>query len=159
PPAAVRSSGRPPVVVDASDRFGSATATEAQNRLVEAVVRVAGEELSGRTGGGTLGAIVPPSLVDPVAAALEEEGLPFGRVGDGALDSDLSLLSVEDAKGLEFDSVVVAEPTRMAAESARGYNAVYVALTRATHRLTIVHAEGLPPALADADIAVNSEID
>jgi DNA helicase IV len=159
PPAAVRSSGHPPLVVDVSDPFGSPAAVETRSRLVDAMVRVAGEELSGRTGGGTIGAIVPPSLVEPVAAALEREGLPFGRVGDGALDSDLTLLSVEDAKGLEFDSVIVAEPTRMAAESARGYNSVYVALTRATQRLTIVHAEGLPPSIADADIVVNSEVD
>ncbi|MCL2393638.1 MAG: AAA family ATPase [Acidimicrobiaceae bacterium] len=159
PPAAVRSSGQPPVLVDVSDPIGAATAVETRARLVDAVVRVAGEELSVRTDGGTLGVIVPPSLVEAVATALEQEGLPFGRVGAGALDSDLTLLSVEDAKGLEFDSIVVVEPSRMAAESARGYNSVYVALTRATHRLTIVQAEGLPPALADADIAVSSEVD
>lgn len=159
PPAAVRSSGQPPVVVEVGDHFGPAEPLESPTRLVAAVVRVAGEELSRHTGGGTIGVIVAPSLVDPVAAALETEGLPFGRVGHGALDSDLTLLSVEDAKGLEFDSVVVAEPTRMAAESARGYNSVYVAMTRATQRLTIVHAEGLPPALAGADVAVSSEVD
>ncbi|MGI8491852.1 MAG: ATP-binding domain-containing protein, partial [Acidimicrobiales bacterium] len=51
------------------------------------------------------------------------------------------------AKGLEFDSVVVVEPARLASESIQGMRALYVAMTRATRRLTIVHAEVLPPQL------------
>ncbi|MDQ1446061.1 MAG: hypothetical protein QOI20_2525, partial [Acidimicrobiaceae bacterium] len=51
-------------------------------------------------------------------------------------------------KGLEFDSIVVVEPARIVAESAQGLRALYVALTRATKRVTIVHAEPLPTPLS-----------
>ena len=39
------------------------------------------------------------------------------------------------------------EPAEIVAESARGLNDLYVALTRATQRLHIVHALELPPGL------------
>ena len=58
-------------------------------------------------------------LLDPVASALDDAGLRFGRVGDGALDEQVTLLAIEDAKGLEFDSVMVVEPARIVRETAR----------------------------------------
>lgn len=54
-------------------------------------------------------------------------------------DERVSLLTVEEAKGLEFDGVVVVAPEEIAAESPRGWNDLYVALTRATRRLGIVY--------------------
>jgi DNA helicase IV len=39
------------------------------------------------------------------------------------------------------------EPARVIAESAQGLRALYVALTRTTRRLALVHAEPLPEAL------------
>ncbi|MEU0297845.1 ATP-binding domain-containing protein, partial [Streptomyces microflavus] len=51
------------------------------------------------------------------------------------------LLDPRQAKGLEFDHVLVVEPARY------GTSDLYVALTRATQRLGIVHREELPPAL------------
>ncbi|WP_156185039.1 ATP-binding domain-containing protein, partial [Allosalinactinospora lopnorensis] len=54
------------------------------------------------------------------------------------------------AKGLEFDSVIIAEPARIAAAEPRGLNRLYVALTRAVSHLHIVHATPLPPALDDS---------
>ncbi len=53
------------------------------------------------------------------------------------------------AKGLELDGVVVVEPARIVDEEQQGLRALYVALTRATKRLVIVHAEPLPEALAE----------
>lgn len=55
-------------------------------------------------------------------------------------------LSPWKAKGLEFDSVMVVEPARFLDER-NGLSLLYVALTRSTHRLTIVHQRPLPPAL------------
>ena len=57
------------------------------------------------------------------------------------------VLTVRQAKGLEFDAVVVADPDGIVAESPRGANDLYVALTRATQRLTVLHAGDSPPAL------------
>ena len=47
------------------------------------------------------------------------------------------------AKGLEFDDVIVVEPARIAAQP-RGLHRLYVALTRAVSRLTVLHTEPLP---------------
>jgi DNA helicase IV len=51
------------------------------------------------------------------------------------------------AKGLEFDHVIVVEPGQIAAAEARGLHRLYVALTRAVSRLTVLHGEPLPPEL------------
>ncbi|MDF2824836.1 MAG: helD, partial [Mycobacterium sp.] len=53
-----------------------------------------------------------------------------------------------ETKGLEFDAVLVVEPDRILAEGARGAAELYVALTRATQRLGVLHTGVLPPALA-----------
>ncbi len=64
--------------------------------------------------------IVPPTLLDPVASALGAAGITFGRVGERALDERVTLLTIEDAKGLEFDAVTVVEPARIVQETPRG---------------------------------------
>lgn len=64
------------------------------------------------------------------------------------LESDsVSVLTVHDAKGLEFDSVLIVEPQELLDESPRGINDIYVALTRATQRLGVIHHRQLPDAL------------
>ena len=62
-------------------------------------------------------------------------------------DSRLTLVPVTLAKGLEFDHVIVVEPALIAQAEARGLHRLYVALTRAVSRLTILHAEPLPEPL------------
>ncbi|SDI96374.1 DNA helicase IV [Frankineae bacterium MT45] len=61
-----------------------------------------------------------------------------------ALGSPVSVLTVNDAKGLEFDAVVLVEPAEIVGESPRGVNDLYVALTRPTKRLSVVHSTALP---------------
>jgi len=63
-------------------------------------------------------------------------------------DPAVSVSTVDQVKGLEFDAVVLVEPAAIIDESARGLNDVYVALTRATQRLAVVHARPLPAALS-----------
>ena len=65
------------------------------------------------------------------------------------LEADVSVVPVDLAKGLELDGVVLVEPARIVAEERQGLRALYVALTRSTKRLTIVHAQPLPEALVD----------
>jgi DNA helicase IV len=60
------------------------------------------------------------------------------------LGSPVSVLTVAGVKGLEFDTVVLVEPSAIIAESARGLNDLYVALTRPTQRLHVVHRHELP---------------
>ncbi len=99
---------------------------------------------------GRTAVLVSRSRRDPIAAALADR-LPQGTLGVGsaALDPPVSLLTVAEAKGLEFDQVVLVEPDDVLTESARGAHDLYVALTRATRELAIVHAAALPPGFAD----------
>ncbi|MGC0366546.1 DNA helicase IV [Rhodococcus sp. 27YEA15] len=57
--------------------------------------------------------------------------------------------AVSETKGLEFDAVLVVEPERIVAESPRGAAQLYVALTRSTQRLGILHVSALPRELAE----------
>ncbi|SNR74473.1 DNA helicase IV [Haloechinothrix alba] len=53
-----------------------------------------------------------------------------------------------EIKGLEFDAVLVVEPERILADGPRGAAELYVALTRATQRLGVLHTGPLPQVLA-----------
>ncbi len=92
----------------------------------------------GAVGGGTVAVLCPPALVAAVAEALGIEP----ATGSDALDRPVAVLPVEGAKGLEFDAVVVFEPALLILPS------LYVAITRTTRRLAVVHDQPLPPALA-----------
>ncbi|MEE3852585.1 helicase [Gordonia sp. LSe1-13] len=65
------------------------------------------------------------------------------------IDSPPRILTVSACKGLEFDNTVVVEPAAIVADSPLGYSDLYVALTRATQRLTVIHSDDLPDELAD----------
>ena len=82
---------------------------------------------------------------DALAAALPEGTVGFGTA---TMDRPVSVLSVGDVKGLEFDSVVLLEPGDVLAGGARGVNDLYVALTRPTQRLRVLHSGPLPAGMA-----------
>ncbi|HCT77336.1 MAG TPA: helicase [Micromonosporaceae bacterium] len=84
-------------------------------------------------------------LADVIAA--EASKLDGGRLGvivakndshEVDLENEVSVLTVRQAKGLEFDTVIVVDPDAIVAQSPRGHNDLYVALTRATQRLVLV---------------------
>ncbi|MBW8485525.1 HelD family protein [Actinomadura parmotrematis] len=54
------------------------------------------------------------------------------------------VLTAAQAKGLEFDHVVLAEPAEIAAQEPAGAGGLYVALTRCTQSLTVVHGAPIP---------------
>ncbi|MBO2462326.1 HelD family protein [Actinomadura violacea] len=105
------------------------------------------DELAG-IGGGAEGRLAVITSAARHAAVLGV--LPDAAVGatPEALDSPAVVLTAEEAKGLEFDSVVVVDPAGVLAESPKGGQDLYVALTRPTRRLTIVHDGDLPPLLS-----------
>jgi DNA helicase IV len=112
--------------------------------IVDAVLR----ELK-QLGEGSLAVLVPRSQRVAIWDALRV-ALPAGLLAaaDDDVDRPVSVLSVREAKGLEFDSVVLVEPARILAESPTGLADVYVALTRPTQRLRVLSSGALPPALA-----------
>jgi DNA helicase IV len=99
--------------------------------------------------GGRLAVLVPAGQAEAlgrrIVAAVPELAVASGPA---ALDAPVAVLTVTEARGLEFDGVVVVEPGAILAESPKGTNNLYVALTRATQRLGVVHTTALPAALA-----------
>ncbi|WP_228000957.1 HelD family protein [Nocardia australiensis] len=116
-PRSVRETGQPP-------RAYPVTA----GQLYGEVARLVATE----HGPGTTAVIAPHDLVPKLADLAGES---------------VRVLTVHDVKGLEFDAVYLVEPTEILAESPRGLNDLYVALTRATQRLGVVHTGELPSVL------------
>ncbi|WP_306215300.1 HelD family protein [Actinoplanes sp. RD1] len=96
---------------------------------------------------GRVGVLVPAALEQSLGDALIE-AVPGAAVGEQPdLLNHIVLMTVKQAKGLEFDSVLVVEPDEIIAESPRGLSDLYVAVTRATRRLGVLHTADLPKEL------------
>jgi DNA helicase IV len=99
---------------------------------------------------------VSGSMQDALVAAVAEEVEQFSTVAvispeplpDLPASPGLSVLTPGQAKGLEFDAVVLVEPAAVVAAARQGVSDLYVAMTRATQRLRILHRQPLPPGLA-----------
>lgn len=140
PPRSVRSTGARPwrMRVEGED-FGAALA------------RITADEaarLADGTDAGRLAVLVPGSRVDELGAAVRAVLPDVGVGAEARLERRIVVLGVRQAKGLEFDTVLVVDPARILAASPRGANDLYMALTRATRTLGVVHAGALPPMLS-----------
>ena len=142
PPRSVRETGSVPW------RLAADAASGLAGSVAQAAVALAGQ-----TREGTMAVIVPDSrraeLSAAVAAALPTvagDGAG-GQGGEPDLERPVVVLTVRQAKGLEFDSVLVADPGLMLTESPRGLGDLYVALTRATQRAGVVYEGELPAVL------------
>ncbi len=113
---------------------------------VVAATVAAATELAGEF--QTTGVIVPSPMVDAVLEGLRNEGTdPVDTRKSETLGAALSVVDAAVVKGLEFDVVVVVEPAAFVdlyPEELTGLRLLYVALTRAVQRLTIVHSAPLP---------------
>ncbi len=146
-PNAAREGDHPPLAVRLPDRSVAGVAAVAAE-----AVRADDVALDG----GRFGVVVPREGYDGVADAVRaalgrrddvapaaDDPLP----GVGRLADRVEVLTVDEVKGLEFDGVTVVDPAAVVAQSARGVNDLYVALTRPTQRLTVLHHGDLPPGL------------
>jgi DNA helicase IV len=104
-------------------------------------------EESAAIGAGNLAVIVPADRLDELTRAVGA-CVPDVVLEDASLDRPVVVLSVKQVRGLEFDSVLVADPARIVADSTSGLNDLYVAITRATQRLGVIHEGDLPQALS-----------
>ncbi|GAA0941090.1 AAA family ATPase [Virgisporangium aurantiacum] len=89
-------------------------------------------------GGRFVGIVCPPRCRRETEAALAANGATWSSAERGELGTAINLVSPEEAKGLEFDAVVVVEPEQIVADYERGHRMLYVALTRTTAYLDIV---------------------
>ena len=96
---------------------------------------------------GSIAVVVADAMVDDVSSALAAAGIDHGRATRSGLSAAITVVPVSVVKGLELDGVVVVEPAAIVAAEQQGLRALYVALTRSTRRLTIVHAAPLPAAM------------
>jgi DNA helicase IV len=135
PSIAVRSTGEAPwsVQIPASD------AAAALAVVVAAEIKAVGD--------GRLAVIVPRTRMADLGRPLAE--VPGVALADdpSALDGPAVVLTVAQSKGLEFDTVLVVEPQDILDASVNGARDLYVALTRATQRLGVVHTGELPAVL------------
>ncbi|MDQ6874027.1 MAG: AAA family ATPase [Actinomycetota bacterium] len=95
---------------------------------------------------GSVGLIAADGAVPALRRALTVAGIAAALVGE-EVDERVSVVPASLAKGLEFDSVVVVEPADIVAAEPRGLRRLYVVLTRAVSRLSVVHSKPLPEAL------------
>ncbi len=114
--------------------------------LLAAVV-AATKDLDADVGDGNIAVVVPDAMFEAVSAALDDAGIEHGKATRSGLEMGITVVPVSVVKGLELDGVVVVEPADIVAGEQQGLRALYVALTRSTKRLTIVHAKPLPPAM------------
>jgi DNA helicase IV len=118
PPRAVRSTGLVPRFESCGEDVAGAVRREAERLLAEVE--------------GTVGVVVAmPCRAEARAwlAGLSDRVVPLGSL---------------EAKGLEYDATLVVSPAEIAAESPAGLRTLYVALTRATQRLTVLTPQSAP---------------
>ncbi|MFI0407607.1 HelD family protein [Actinomadura sp. 3N508] len=142
PPESVRDDGPPPAAL----ALPVAELPSLVRSELSSIAAGTPDGIGGAFKEGRLAVIASAARHAAVLAAL-----PHAAAGatPEALDSPVVVLTTEEAKGLEFDSVIIVDPAGILAGSPKGGQDLYVALTRATRRLTLVHDGDLPPLLAD----------
>ena len=123
-PTAVRSTGHEPQLLMPAD------AAPENPTIPAAMINIVRSLLAEVE--GTIGVICPPSTKDELATHLERAGLPGAE--------RVVVITAQQAKGLEYDAVLVITPDDIVAESPGGVRALYVALTRPTQRLVTLDA-------------------
>jgi DNA helicase IV len=116
-PHAVRTTGIVPLLLRAPAEYLPDRLEQVLSELVDQVE-------------GSIGVIAPPSRLN----ALVDANLPITR----AFGDRISFISPLNAKGLEYDAVIVVSPDEVVAESPGGERVLYVALTRPTQRLVTI---------------------
>ena len=155
PPQSIRTEGRPPRFVPVVGHQAAASGNGQGNgqgrepgpsSLTAAIVNEVKAELSALAN-GNLAVICHNDLADAISEALASAGVDHGLVYERGLESRVTIVPVELVKGLEVDTAIVVEPADICEKLPKGMRALYVAMTRATQRLVVVHARTLPEPL------------
>ncbi|WP_034266392.1 HelD family protein [Actinospica robiniae] len=155
PPTSVRQQG------GGLDVLGVEGEAELEEWLLDSVRSALADE-------GSVGVITADAALNAVAASLDRAGIAYSRLDQEAEEEDevadpapeqgadaetarLVLVPASLAKGLEYDQVIVLEPTTIAEaehDEVLGLRRLYVVLTRAVTRLVVLHSRPLPAELA-----------
>ncbi|MGO2822876.1 MAG: HelD family protein [Brachybacterium alimentarium] len=128
---------------DRDPRIERSSPSDLALRTAEAVAAVHHE------GVGRLAVIVAQERIADVLGRLRSRSdLPTVGAGSSGVDDSIAVMTAQDAKGLEFDGVVIVEPAELV--EAHGAGDLYVAMTRATRHLGVVHARDLPAGIEPA---------
>lgn len=115
------------------------------------LARVAADavEVVHKEGIGRLAVIAASERVPDLFAELSRRSeLPDVGEGSSGVDDAIAVMTAQEAKGLEFDGVIIVEPIELI--EAHGAGDLYVAMTRATRHLGVVHSRELPAGIAPA---------
>ena len=118
--------------------------------LVDRLMEVLPEELDALEG-GLLAVIAEEHHLEPVRTAV---AAAYGRrlgTGAGGTGQDIVVISPREAKGLEFDGVVILEPSELLTAAAGKVGDLYVAMTRPTQRLRLIAAGPVPAGIAEEE--------
>ncbi|TDC83351.1 AAA family ATPase [Micromonospora sp. KC606] len=96
---------------------------------------------------GSVGVITADDAVAGLRAALAAAGIDTATADDVEAAARVTVVPATLVKGLEYDHVVVVEPAAIVAAEPRGLHRLYVVLTRAVSRLTVLHTAPLPAPL------------
>ncbi|MCI4063749.1 AAA family ATPase [Micromonospora sp. R77] len=96
---------------------------------------------------GSVGVIAADDTVDRLRAALHADGVETATADDVETAARVTVVPATLVKGLEYDHVVVVEPAAIVAAEPRGLHRLYVVLTRAVSRLSVLHTAPLPDPL------------
>jgi DNA helicase IV len=97
---------------------------------------------------GSVAVIAADSAVERLRKHLDAAGIENATPDDVDSEARVMVVPATLVKGLEYDHVIVHEPADIVAAEARGLNRLYVVLTRAVSRLSVIHAQPLPGPLA-----------
>ncbi|MFF5172701.1 HelD family protein [Micromonospora sp. NPDC000089] len=96
---------------------------------------------------GSVGVIAADAAVDGLRAALAAAGVATATADELQDAARVTVVPATLVKGLEYDHVVVVEPAAIVAAEPRGLHRLYVVLTRAVSRLSVLHSAPLPAPL------------
>ncbi|GIJ33329.1 HelD family protein [Micromonospora sediminimaris] len=96
---------------------------------------------------GSIAVIAADDTVDGLRAALAEAGVETATADGPAAGARVTVMPATLVKGLEYDHVIAVEPAAIATAESRGLNRLYVVLTRAVSRLSVLHVAPLPAPL------------
>lgn len=135
-PQAVREGDWPPLFTSTEEQY-----------LLDELQRVLPTELE-YAAGGLQAVIVPQDKLEAYRDALQKEYGERVGTGSGGIVQNIVVISARESKGLEFDGVIIVEPAELVSEIDGGVGDLYVAMTRTTQRLHVVHAKALPAGFA-----------